>query len=560
MKRMKKNSVLTILLSAFCLGVLPKANAQISFGGTPVSWKNEVRALSDEQVPVVRIVPTEKPEQLLRENENARRIDAPMALATLVRTDIDLARKGLWQQVGADSICRLSLRAEGAEGLLLYYSRFLIPKEGKLFIYNTKTRQLLGAYTHRTNARGGRFSTEMIYGEELTLEYVKPANSSNPDVCISQVGYSVQPNEAFSAGVDAVLRTLPKPGVSAACMVDVNCSEGDNWQQQKKGVAVMSMPIGSRVYICSGTLLNNVYQDHTPYFLTAHHCLYQNGDTIDLKTTQFYFHYEAATCGDRTTIPTGIKTMVGANLLVDIPLDGGSDGVLLQLQDSIPASYDVYYNGWDATHIAPASGVAIHHPSGDLKKISTFTEQAEPYTYSGMTADGATDAHWLLGYTATANGYGVTAVGSSGCPLFNADGRVVATLTGGNTYCSLPNAKDYYGGFYYHWDKYPSQQMKKYLNAANYNVLAINGIGSLQTGKHLTGELVIEITPQIVGNMLTVNTTAVLRSIKVYDLAGRLVAATKRSPIYINGWQQGVYVIVAETSEGDARSKVIVTR
>ncbi len=235
MKRMKKNSVLTILLSAFCLGVLPKANAQISFGGTPVSWKNEVRALSDEQVPVVRIVPTEKPEQLLRENENARRIDAPMALATLVRTDIDLARKGLWQQVGADSICRLSLRAEGAEGLLLYYSRFLIPKEGKLFIYNTKTRQLLGAYTHRTNARGGRFSTEMIYGEELTLEYVKPANSSNPDVCISQVGYSVQPNEVFSAGVDAVLRTLPKPGVSAACMVDVNCSEGDNWQQQKKG-------------------------------------------------------------------------------------------------------------------------------------------------------------------------------------------------------------------------------------------------------------------------------------------------------------------------------------
>ena len=47
-----------------------------------------------------------------------------------------------------------------------------------------------------------------------------------------------------------------------------------------------------------------------------------------------------------------------------------SDFALLRLEEDIPDSYEVHFAGWDATGNTPNTPVGIHHPSGDIKKIS----------------------------------------------------------------------------------------------------------------------------------------------------------------------------------------------
>ena len=42
------------------------------------------------------------------------------------------------------------------------------------------------------------------------------------------------------------------------------------------------------------------------------------------------------------------------------------------LNQNIPDTFNVYYNGWNRKDTTSPSGVGIHHPEGDLKKISTY--------------------------------------------------------------------------------------------------------------------------------------------------------------------------------------------
>lgn len=56
-------------------------------------------------------------------------------------------------------------------------------------------------------------------------------------------------------------------------MVDINCEEGEQWQDHKNGVVKMIIPIGTSSFLCTGAILNNTKEDLKPYLLTAFHCL-----------------------------------------------------------------------------------------------------------------------------------------------------------------------------------------------------------------------------------------------------------------------------------------------
>jgi hypothetical protein len=148
----------------------------------------------------------------------------------------------------------------------------------------------------------------------------------------------------------------------------------------------------------------------------------------------FYFHWERAGC-ENSTAPITYRTMTGCQKQAEIPLGGGSDGLLLRLNNTIPIEYDVYYNGWDATLVTswPAGSAGIHHPSGDVKKFSLA-----PGVTSQTTANiqgygqGASNGHWNCDYVTT-----VSESGSSGSPLFNNQGLVIGALTGGGGSCTI---------------------------------------------------------------------------------------------------------------------------
>jgi hypothetical protein len=90
-----------------------------------------------------------------------------------------------------------------------------------------------------------------------------------------------------------------------------------------------------------------------------------------------------------------------------------------------------------------SAGMCIHHPKGDIKKISKWEKAIS------LQAD-----YWKVKYSK-----GSTEGGSSGSPLFNRTGYVVGQLSHGNASCSntgtgLFDGHDFFGCFHRSWEKY----------------------------------------------------------------------------------------------------------
>ncbi len=115
--------------------------------------------------------------------------------------------------------------------------------------------------------------------------------------------------------------------------------------------------------------------------------------------------------------------------------NGGTDFSFMQLNQPPPGG--VSLAGW--TSGTPGLGTSItgiHHPAGDVKKISQGTLNGfEPWS-------GGTNTHLLVNWSS-----GVTEGGSSGSALFAPNQQLIGVLTGGSSFCSAPNAPDLYGRF-----------------------------------------------------------------------------------------------------------------
>lgn len=468
-----KYSFVAWFICYFLVAQTIKINAQISEGGIPPSFQYATTLRSS--LPVHDVPVTFNVEDLKKVDEwQLTEGIAPPCIATSIEVSLNTENSGKWLQLlNGDTIWQLQLHAEDAIALMLYYTDFYIPKGGKLFIYNAEKTQILGAYTHHTNPSGGPFATELIAGDMLTLEYVAAPGGEMPRIEIESIGY----------GYNHIINLDNKVSIlraAASCEVNVNCEEGDAWQSQKKGVCYMTQKIGSQTYLCSGSLINNTAQDLKPYIISATHCN-SNGTREatpqEMKQWMFYFHKEYKGCDNSSGIVTP-KTMTGCTKIASTATKGGSDGLLVLIDNQIPASYNVYYNGWDKRDTPAQSGVGIHHPSGDQKKISTFTSPATHATFSATGVTGDKNAHWNVIFDSTRNGHGITEDGSSGSPLFNKNKLIVGTLTGGNSTCSYPTGLNLYGKIGYHWNKYKqndSTRMDIWLDPVNSGVEFLEG-------------------------------------------------------------------------------------
>jgi len=242
---------------------------------------------------------------------------------------------------------------------------------------------------------------------------------------------------------EAKLRTGIGIGASGHCQVSINCSEGNNWQNEKRAVAKIIISYDTIWRVCTGALINNTNNDFAPYFLTAAHCLYcrdcfteKQGNPLfardchiceifsNLSRWKFQWNYELAynpnDCNYKNSTPTWTYspfTTVGAQRLVAYyPLDF----LLLKLtQDPIDFFYKTeyfvpYYLGWDRIGNRDIGGVVIHHPSGDAKKIATFNEL---------------ETHVMFRTIETPNGHSIVEGGTSGSPMINNNRHVIAIVT-----------------------------------------------------------------------------------------------------------------------------------
>lgn len=538
--------------------------SQISEGGLPPSFANklQLRTLkSVYEVPVEFDV-----NRLIWEDSIAEINSATTRVAIGIPVNINLNESGHWTTLSdSTKILQQTIFATGAQGLILSYDKFYIPKGGKLFIYNEDKTQLLGAYTSTTNPKGGSFATEVIFDNTITLEYVAPKKSSEqPQIVIEDVGYIYKSDIGLRVGpvINNSVRDNP-------CMININCSEGLLWQKQKRGVMMLMMRYHQNGpyhawNACTGSLVNNTAEDGRPLFLTASHC-FISPQLAD--QTILYFDYEFRSCLNGTTMPD-YRTLVGADILVNIPLQGGGDVVLGEISGGIPDTWHPYYNGWDMRSSASESGAVIHHPNWDVKKIVLYDKAITSTTYKDNDNNiGATNAFWRVVY----NGKGVTTLGSSGSPLYNKGGLIIGSLTGGSSACKNPFEPDFFSRLSYNWDQYVSPtgtplKLSTYLDPLNKGVQILASYDPNPT-TGIEDEIVLEtkdfvLFPNPVVADLHINTKSIIRTIYIYDLSGKLVYANRdingsTLEISTSSWVNGIYTIKVETEAGVHTDKFI---
>ena len=201
-----------------------------------------------------------------------------------------------------------------------------------------------------------------------------------------------------------------------------------------------------------------------------------------------YWNYESASCNALVAPAGGYfnDNQSGATLRVT---RADTDLTLVELTSAPDPDWNLYYAGWDASGAAPDATIGIHHPSGDVKKI---TAGPRPSTMANcISTTNYPGSHWRSGpYT-----QGTTEGGSSGSALFAAasdDGgnarRVVGVLSGGTAGCSAlspsqpDDGYDCYGKLSQSWDGGSSAgRLRDWLDPAGTGTRAVSGIGQNDT-------------------------------------------------------------------------------
>lgn len=414
-------------LTFFFLFMVQIGVAQMTIQETPLSIKKMVTT----NPPLIEL----NNEPVIFEAFNS--IAPPQAGYTINVESSNLSKEGSWTQVSKTRfLWRISYQVKDASALSVYFEEINLNEGDQLYLYNPSKNQIIGAYTKSNN--GSYLCTPFIENETIIIEY----NTNNID--------NLLPFNISEIGVRLQTKDQRGFGGAGACEVHINCEEGANWQQEKNGIARVLVKEGNLTFWCSGTLINNARVDGTPFFLTANHC----GETateVDYAQWMFYFNYQSENCLQPIFEPEP-QTISGAELLAHSysGTNSGSDFKLLLLEQPVPDEYNPYYNGWNREESPATSGVTIHHPQGDVKMISTYAQPLISSAYN-TTIDDPDGKYWRVYWSETENGHGVTEGGSSGSPLFDSEGLIVGSLTGGASSCTFVDSPDYYGKFNYSW-------------------------------------------------------------------------------------------------------------
>jgi PKD repeat protein len=460
--------IFSTLILIVLVNITASVYSQVEKGGLPRSFQLQLTQKSQLQP-----VEIDGPDMLSIKQEDSEdaRLEKSYRVGVEIPVAITSANSGQWDNLpGGGRIWRVTIKCNGAQAIGLNYNQLQLPSGTDIFVYTPDHINVIGAFTSTEIPENKKFATRPLSGDVMVLEYFEPDYVKEQEVInISGLVYIYR-------GFEPRHPENTKSASAGACEVNVNCEEGQNWQKQKQGVVKILTKVGAKYYSCTGTLLNNTAQDFKGLLLTAAHCSkdYSGGITSDADYAQwiFYFNYEYAGC-----VPgaTSVLTVVGATKLAisEKPSDVGSDFLLIRILKTIPSQYNPYYCGWDAGNGNSSYGVCIHQPNGDVKKISTYT------TFLGSDSWGSTpNTHWTVIWAATSNGHGVTEGGSSGAPLFDDEGLVIGTLTGGQSSCSNTGGEDMFGKVPYSWESNgttKNMQLKPWLDSLNTGITKMSG-------------------------------------------------------------------------------------
>ena len=402
--------------------------------------------------------------ELIEKSDNTGR----EMIGIVLPMEVDFFDVATMTQAGDANVWTLQVDAPGALATCLYFDNFHLPVGSQLRFETPAEKYdqtwVEGPINSSENNDHHRWSNDEVPGESLVMIYECPMGIvGEAALGINGLGFFAR-HQNFPSPWGA---SEVRGGGSGECQVDVNCPEGDSWECEKDAGVKLRITSAMGIGVCSGSMVNNTARDCRQLLLSAFHCV-NDLEEDDWAVFKIQYNYEYFDCGGTSSINS--RTRTGAIPLTDSNdmasgNNAGSDFVLAEVEDIIPELWEPFYAGWDATGYNGGAGVSIHHPNGDRKKISTYSN---PLTSSSWLPWTSTNAHWRVVWTSTETNHGVTEGGSSGSPIFEENHRIIGTLTGGGSFCNAPTQADLYGKMSYHWNgpnPIPtSEKLKAYLD------------------------------------------------------------------------------------------------
>ena len=319
-----------------------------------------------------------------------------------------------------------------------------------------------------------------------------------------------KPVFSFELLIILVFFIVSKINAQSGWEQSASCNENANvqalWATGRENVIAATFKMNVQGN-CTGTLINRNTSDGDLgfYFITARHCMsvdgQNNNNYIDFtKEWTFYFNYQSPD-GDNNSTPESNRGISNAESFAPAnPVTNGyeylhrsririvadyfwGDFALCKILTPLPPHFNVYFAGWNpsvfySTQIgnAPPCNVAnqyvgVHHPQGDIKKISgtniiqsletpiangcyTITTVIDflfgwiwGHSFSTQVICNYVDNPW---YVVPSWCNGSIEEGSSGSGLFTGNNKLFGILSGNITGCVIqPTTYGKFRGNYY---------------------------------------------------------------------------------------------------------------
>lgn len=343
--------------------------------------------------------------------------DSPEQFAVPLPHTASTAASGIWSMAGGQATWRYAVQVPTAVSLSFHALVPSFPESAVLLVTGAHSATSYGA----SDLRRGELWSRIHAGDtlELTLT-VAAADAARVDLRIVslQAGY-----RAIGPGVTdhPLFKELAAAAASAdnaSCITNYECQvTAGNTTPASATVAL----VVENLYQCTGTLINDVPGDDTPYVLTARHCetgQLGGGNPAAASGVTVYWNATSA-CGTPlgSIYDGGLPSQTGAHTVVE-----QQDAWLIEL-DTSPVVGDAQFAGFDASGGAVQGGYTIHHAQGGDKQFVGWYGTA--FVLEERDALGSA---YLSNFLETVNQTGNIGPGASGSGLFNRNDHLVGAL------------------------------------------------------------------------------------------------------------------------------------
>ncbi len=417
-----------------------------------------------QNAPVMTLNPVDTV-PLLAQDEQQASEGYPYRFGVSRAVSVDVMQAASQTITGSSRVLQYRINAPGAQSLNLIFNRLQLASGAKLYLYNPGRTIIIGPIEAAQNPVTGEYWTDILDDNQLIIELHEPLTTPEPSqLHLSNVIYGYRKTDkAF--------------GNAGACHPNMACYP--DYQPQGDGVVLILLDNATR--LCTGSVVNNTRQSFRSYIMSAFHCIDLSSpfgvlDSREIGQAQNWlirFRYQSPTCSPSQE-DSDVITLNGSTLRAAYR---NSDFALFELNQQLPAETGAAFLGWNRSATTTGNNATIHHPYGDVKKISFTNADTEVSGY-GIPGNDHLISFW--------GNLGATDPGSSGSPLLDGNRRIVGQLHGGPSFCGATGTslRDYYGRFFTSWTggNSPDTRLSNWLDPGNTAQITTNGAKPAVTG------------------------------------------------------------------------------